>query len=398
MAAPPGLSAQKALDLIDGPLAAELGIHRFDTRARSKAQLFAVGGALGKQFALVVGDYDVPSGAHRARQTRLLFERCQLPDMAGIEACAQPYLGSRIKNQQDSKLAAPKQVSCLVADEAALWAILRWYAGRPEQGAAGHALEQTRVAKAAADAGFDLTPEQQGGWTLFRSTAFPAWVGLAVQEPGVYRLGLSDAAVGQWLGLEFGLVSSSDSGVWAMLFDEVKGYARLHRILLRVAAISRVLHQDGLRVFVATTLTPPNGTEAIREAVQRVGQDIFRRTLIDYWGGRCAVTGLELIELLRASHIKPWADCESDAERLDVFNGLLLAPHLDALFDNGWVTFSDEGELVLSPKLQKHHLALLGLDRAGLRRCQLTDGHRHYLAWHRSRVFRAEACDGVAAS
>lgn len=390
MAAMPGFPAQEALNVIDGPLAEELGIHRFDARSRSKAQLFAVGGPLGKQFALVLGNTDVPSGYHPAKQTRLLFERSELPEISGIKVCAEPYQGSRIK-QQDSKLAAPNQASCLVADETVLRAILRWYAGVPQQTAQGPSLEQTRVAKAAADAGFDLTPEQQGGWTIFRSTAFPAWVGVAVQQPGIYRLGLSDAVLGQRLGVEFGFASSSEPGPWAMRFDGVEGYVRLHGILLRAAAISRALHQEGLREFVAMTRNPPNSTEAVREVVQRVGQDIFRRTLIDYWGGRCAVTGLDVVEVLRASHIKPWADCENDAERLDVFNGLLLAPHLDALFDRGLVTFSDEGQLLRSPQLSDRQWALLGIGGVEARADSLADGHRKYLAWHRAEVFREEA-------
>jgi hypothetical protein len=270
MAAIPGFPAQEALDVIDGPLADELSVHRFDARSRSKAQLFAVGGALGRQFAIVLGNTDVSTGHHPARQTRLLFERCELPGMAGIEACPEPYQGSRIKHQQDSRLAPPNQVSCLVADEAALRAILRWYADRPKEvWAGGRTLEQTRVVKAAADAGFDLTPEQQGSWTLFRSTAFPAQVGLAVQEPGIYRLGLSDAAVGQRLGIELALVSSSEPGPWAVRFDGVEGYSRLYCILLRAAAISRVVHQEGLRAFVAATRTPPNSTEAVREVVRK---------------------------------------------------------------------------------------------------------------------------------
>jgi len=388
MAAVVGFPAQEALDVIDGPLATELGIHRFDAPGRSKAQLFSVGGPLGKQFAIVLGNTDVSSGYHPAKQTRLLFERCELPNLSGIVVCAEPYQGSRIKNQQDSKLAAPNQVSCLVSDEAALQSILRWYAGNSGNTVAGSSLEQTRVAKAASDAGFDLTPDHQGNWVVFGSTAFPAWVGVAVQESGIYRLGLSDGAIGQRLGVEFGLVASPESGPWATRFDGIEGYPRLHGLLLRVSGISRVLHQEGLKEFVATIRNPPSSTEAVREVVQRVGQDIFRRTLIEYWGGRCAVTGLDVVELLRASHIKPWADCESDAERLDVFNGLLLAPHLDALFDKGLVTFSDDGQLLCSSQLSDRQWTLLGIDRMAVRADSLADGHRAYLQWHRSKVFR----------
>ena len=62
---------------------------------------------------------------------------------------------------------------------------------------------------------------------------------------------------------------------------------------------------------------------------------MFRTALTSYWGGKCCVSGLSMEPLLRASHIKPWAVCDLDRERLDVFNGLLLIPNLDALFDAG---------------------------------------------------------------
>lgn len=258
-------------------------------------------------------------------------------------------------------------------------------------------IESVRIEKAANDAGFDLTREQQGNWTIFRSTAFPVWVGVSVQGSGAYRLGLSDAVIGQRLCAEFGLVVSAEAGPWAAWFDGIGGYSRLHGILLRVASISRVLHKAGLREFVAKKQNPPSSTEAVREVVQRVGQDIFRRTLIEYWGGRCAVTGLDVVEVLRASHIKPWADCENDAERLDVFNGLLLAPHLDALFDRGLVTFSEEGQLLRSPQLSAHQWALLGIDGVEVRADSLADGHRKYLTWHRAEVFRGDASQGTGA-
>lgn len=121
--------------------------------------------------------------------------------------------------------------------------------------------------------------------------------------------------------------------------------------------------------------------------IQRVGQDIFRNGLIDYWEGRCAISGLAVVELLRASHIRPWADCESDAERLDVFNGLLLAPHLDATFDRGFITVADDGTVIVSPDLAAEDREVLGLHQP-LRTIRLTDGHRHYLPWHREKVFR----------
>jgi putative restriction endonuclease len=130
-------------------------------------------------------------------------------------------------------------------------------------------------------------------------------------------------------------------------------------------------------------------TSTEKEAVvrQRVGQALFRDALLDYWGGRCAVTGLDVLELLRASHAKPWKSA-TDAERLDVHNGLLLAAHLDALFDQGFLTFDDSGEGRLSPQLNVPALQILGLSDRPVKLARVTPGHALYLAYHRAHVFR----------
>ena len=122
-------AAHQALKVIDGPLTAELAIHRFDRKTRTKAQLFAVKGPLGRQFGIVLGDTDVQTGHHPAQQTRILLERCDVPAMAGVEAMDKPYKGHRIAKNQDCRIAAPNQVSFLLADEMALTRLLRWYAG-----------------------------------------------------------------------------------------------------------------------------------------------------------------------------------------------------------------------------------------------------------------------------
>jgi len=225
---------------------------------------------------------------------------------------------------------------------------------------------------------------------VFRSTAFPERIGGRVVGAGGYRLGLSSAEVGRRISDEFGLPLSATGGGWEACFEMIEGYATLHRILSRVSSIARVLHQEGVREFAARLKVIPGSTEAVREVVQRVGQDVFRQALIAYWGGRCAVTGLTLAEVLRASHIKPWAECETDEERLDVFNGLLLAPHLDALFDKGLITFSDDGRMIYSRQLEYEHRQRLGLDDRLLRNVPLSDRHLKYLAWHRSKVFRGD--------
>ena len=121
--------------------------------------------------------------------------------------------------------------------------------------------------------------------------------------------------------------------------------------------------------------------------MQRVGQDIFRRGLLEYWDGRCAITGLAVPELLRASHIKPWAACETDAERLDIFNGLLLAAHLDAAFDAGFITVAQDGAVLVSNILPFEARSVLGLHGTPQVR-QLHRAHERYLPSHRANIYR----------
>lgn len=61
----------------------------------------------------------------------------------------------------------------------------------------------------------------------------------------------------------------------------------------------------------------------------------------------CPVTGTTFAPLLRTSRIKPWAACEDGNERLDPFNGIILAAHIDILFDQGWISFESDGHLLL---------------------------------------------------
>jgi hypothetical protein len=78
--------------------------------------------------------------------------------------------------------------------------------------------------------------------------------------------------------------------------------------------LARALPLAPLREFEKRTRGLPRATEAERLVVQRVGQDVFRAALMDYWGGRCAVTGCAEALLLRASRIRPWAQCETPSD------------------------------------------------------------------------------------
>jgi putative restriction endonuclease len=160
------------------------------------------------------------------------------------------------------------------------------------------------------------------------------------------------------------------------------GSAALHALIDRLYRLALSLPPEPLLDFEQRVARLPRGTEAERLVVQRIGQDVFRKRLIDFWRGRCPITGVEQPELLRASHIKPWADCPTDAERLDVFNGLLLVAHLDAAFDAALITFADDGALIVSARLTERSRTVLGLEE-DLRLTGLTPRHAPYFAWHR---------------
>lgn len=170
--------------------------------------------------------------------------------------------------------------------------------------------------------------------------------------------------------------------------------AEVAALLRRAASLARALPNQAVQDFEAEAARrlaelPEGlgGTEVERLVRQRIGQQKFRGAMLDYWGGACAVTGVALPEVLRASHAKPWAECSSDAERLDVFNGFLLVANLDALFDAFLISFDDGGRLLASSRLADVERRSLGLvSGMGLR--WLSGMHRSYLAWHRERLQR----------
>jgi predicted restriction endonuclease len=84
----------------------------------------------------------------------------------------------------------------------------------------------------------------------------------------------------------------------------------------------------------------------------RIGQGEYRQGLEKLWDNKCAVLGITNRRVLRASHVKPWK-LSNNNERLDPHNGLLLAAHLDALFDAGLITFTSSGDMIVAPELSK---------------------------------------------
>lgn len=260
------------------------------------------------------------------------------------------------------------------------------------------AATELRVAKAASDAGFDLAAGGADATGWLRRGAPDRRVALWIAaHPAALVVALDEARLLDALdphGTPWVPSVALPPGAVGARAVPAGDFAALTALLRRLDQLAAVLPPSPLRAFDRALETAPwlpdpvtgaTETEAVRRV--RLKQDVFRKSLLQFWDGRCAITGLAVPALLRASHAKPWADCTTDAERLDVHNGLLLAAHLDAAFDEGLITVQDDGLVVSGPMLDHDTRALLGLART-VRVKGLRNEHHPYLAWHRSHVFQ----------
>ncbi len=251
-------------------------------------------------------------------------------------------------------------------------------------------LQRTIIEKTGNDNGFEhvLVADVNEITLASARHANRALVGL---ENGVYNVRFQAVS----LSLQLELQRSFPAMQFADKF-RVATEADLASLLRRAASLSRALpsqaendYQNAVAAELAELLSGIAGTEVEHMVRQRVGQNKFRDAMLDYWSGACAVTGVAIPEVLRASHAKPWAECTTDAERLDVFNGFLLSANLDALFDRFLISFDDEGILIVSPALTRVDLQPLGII-PGMKLRWINAMHLPYLTYHRAHFL--ESC------
>ncbi len=128
-----------------------------------------------------------------------------------------------------------------------------------------------------------------------------------------------------------------------------------------------------------------SATEKQRLVTARRGQGIFRQNVMKL-GDVCRITGVSNPWLLIASHIKPWRSCETSNERLDGANGIMLTPDLDLLFDHGFISFENDGRVIVSKLIEDDVLDRLKLaDLKGMETGTFTKEQAAYLEWHREK-------------
>lgn len=131
--------------------------------------------------------------------------------------------------------------------------------------------------------------------------------------------------------------------------------------------------------------TDIGAVEQIRLLRSRRGQGVFKRNVMLHEKG-CRVTNVTDIRHLRASHIQPWS-LSDDKQKLSGSNGLLLSPHIDHLFDKGWISFGNKEEIMVSKNLTSGLPSAWGIDldhKIG----KFTDPQSEFLEFHRAKIFR----------
>jgi putative restriction endonuclease len=134
-------------------------------------------------------------------------------------------------------------------------------------------------------------------------------------------------------------------------------------------------------IWQRTNLGPREKRQLINA---RIGQGIYREN-VERIEKACRVTGVPDRRHLRASHIKPWR-MSDDREKLDGFNGLLLSPHIDHLFDRGHISFADDGQMLISKHLNPFVIKAWGLDKTFSAE-PFRPEQRKYLEFHRQHIF-----------
>ncbi len=93
------------------------------------------------------------------------------------------------------------------------------------------------------------------------------------------------------------------------------------------------------------------GEYKIREVKTRVNQEVFRDIVMANYDGKCAITGIDIASLLRASHIIPWS--KNEKERLNPENGVCLSALYDCAYDKGYISINKKFEIILSSEIKK---------------------------------------------
>ncbi len=244
---------------------------------------------------------------------------------------------------------------------------------------------ESELRDAANEHGYRIAQGQAAGWLFFSSVSAPGEIAVAATEEGLkgpFFLSVAHPGAARELKAATAYPCANGHSAAFVFFDRDSLFDAVGAVYRLSMSLPTLPYEE----FVQAT-AHLGDTEAEREQKVRIGQNRFREALMDYWNATCPLTGVKEPELLRASHIIPWALCDNDEERLNVHNGFLLSALWDAAFDSGLVTFDDLGRPIASPKLGEEARAAMELDAVPA--LNLLDQHRERLKWHRDNIWAA---------
>ena len=168
------------------------------------------------------------------------------------------------------------------------------------------------------------------------------------------------------IGQEIALLSLATKEILPAPFDDLDYWE--HKIELEIIADISVRETEKLAIVKA-----------------RVGQGVYKERVRSI-ESKCRITGVENPIHLVASHCKPWRN-SSNEERLDGENGLLLTPSIDHLFDRGFISFENSGELIISPVAHRPSLQFMGIEIEQIINVgSFSSGQKLFLDFHRNQV------------
>lgn len=148
-----------------------------------------------------------------------------------------------------------------------------------------------------------------------------------------------------------------------------------------------VLHYGKAKEQVQIKSTKGAEKKAKEISYAREGQGKYREELL-LQCNFCPITMISDERLLIASHIKPWA-ASNDKEKIDPYNGYMLSPLFDKLFDRGFITFSEDRHMILSKYISPYNWKLMGLkDNFFVKALLMDDKRKEYLKFHHESVFK----------
>ncbi|WP_254914839.1 HNH endonuclease [Bacillus thuringiensis] len=219
----------------------------------------------------------------------------------------------------------------------------------------------------------ELNPDESRGYQAMGILHF---IGLKDKHKGIFKgLSIQEAIT---------MLKQQDSD-FSLVIQSLHRYGKQENTNLDVEAESAAGDYTELESIVAVTPEQIKVTETEKEQVikSRIGQSTFKKALLEI-EKKCGLCGVIDKRLLVASHIKPWSQ-SNHQERLDVNNGLLLCPNHDALFDKGYISFDDDGTILISESLDEATKVFLNINET--MKVTLNEQQQKYMNWHWENIF-----------